>query len=213
MACCHMSRREFVRWAGLVAATPLLFTLEERSARATEGGVAAINLELVTVTETSAVLTWFTGDPLTPPDTFGRLAPMGADTEVWMGTSPRGLRQVYQDDAKTPYHYAEITGLEPGCTYFFVARSNGVPAVPSASGLGSPLGSSVLRAAAAPAASFTTPLPHAASSCSRLRSATTCTSVRPSPAWPRPCPASAMCRQGSRKYPGRLPTPRSWPRP
>lgn len=154
-----MSRREFVRWAGLVAATPLLLSLEERAARATTAPVAAINLELVTVTESSAVLTWFTGDPSTPPDSFGRLAPAGADTEVWMGTSPRRLRQVHQDDTQTPYHYAEITDLEPGQTYFVVARSNGVPAVPSSSGSGSPLGSSVVRASAAPAASFRTPLP------------------------------------------------------
>jgi hypothetical protein len=154
-----MSRRQFLRWAGLVAATPLLVSLEERTARALNAPVAAVNLELVTLTETSVILTWFTGDPSKGPDSFGRLTPVGADTEVWMGTSSGQLQQVYLDDTKTPYHYAEITGLEPGQPYFFVARSNGVPAVPASSASGSPFGTSVVRVGAAPAAAFTTPLP------------------------------------------------------
>jgi hypothetical protein len=157
--CCHLSRRDFLRWAGLVAATPLVLSLEERTARAASGPVAPVNLELVTLTETSVVLTWFTGDPTKAPDNFGRLAPAPADTEVWLGTSPASLRLAYHDSTQTPYHYAEITGLEPGQTYFYVARSNGVPAVPAASWTGSPLGSSTLRLGAATPSSFTTPQP------------------------------------------------------
>lgn len=164
--CCHPTRRQFLRWSGLVAATPLLMSLEARAARATTGPVAAVNLELVTLTETSAVLTWFSGAVDQAPDTLGRLAPAGADTEVWLGTSPGNLRCVYQDSTQTPYHYAEITGLEPGQTYFVLARSNGVPAAPASSTNGSPLGSSTLGAgssrlgaAASPPASFTTPQP------------------------------------------------------
>src|SRR5437763_10189166 len=139
--CCHPTRREFLRWAGLVAATPLVLSLEERTARASSA-VAPVNLELVTLTESSAVLTWFTGDPTQPPDSFGRLAPAAADTEVLLGTSPGALRSVYHDSGQTPYHYAEITGLEPGQTYFYSARSNGVPAVPAASTSGRLVGTS-----------------------------------------------------------------------
>src|SRR5438477_193227 len=164
--CCHLSRREFIRWAGLVAATPLLLSLEERSARATSPAVPPVNLELVTLTESSAVLTWFTGDLSKPPDSFGRLAPAPADTELWLGTSAQNLRLAYQDSAATAYHYAEITGLEPGQTYFYVAKSNGVPAVPAASANGSPIGSSMLGlgssrpgVATSPPSSFTTPQP------------------------------------------------------
>ena len=86
----HLTRRDFLRWASLVAATPLLVQLEQRPARAT-GGVVAINLELVTLTETSVILTWFTGDP-TQVDSMGRLAPVPADTEVLIGTSSGAIR-------------------------------------------------------------------------------------------------------------------------
>src|SRR5437762_10686289 len=78
--CCHLTRRDFLRWASLVAATPLLVQLEQRPARAT-GGVVAINLELVTLTETSVILTWFTGDP-TQVDSMGRLAPRSEERRV-----------------------------------------------------------------------------------------------------------------------------------
>lgn len=112
----------------------------------------ACNLELVTVTETSAVLTWFTGDP-SQIDAAGRFAPVPADTEVLLGTSMQTLRTVLRDETKTPYHYAEIRHLEPGQTYVFAARSNGVYATPSISTTGSPLGTSTA------ALRFTTPQP------------------------------------------------------
>ena len=147
-----------------MAATPLLSALAdpERAygmTRQVAGNPALpINLELVTVTETSAVLTWFTGDP-TRIDGMGRLAPMPADTEVLLGTSPLTLRTVVHDPAPTPYHYVELTDLEPGATYWFVARSGGLPAVPSVSTLGSPLGTSTLDVFPAGPFVFTTPHP------------------------------------------------------
>ena len=141
-ACCHLSRRQLLKWGGLVAATPIVSALGDmQRAYGLPGGMVGINLELVTLTETSAILTWFTGDP-SRPDEMGRLAPVAADTEVLLGTSSRSLRTVFLDDTPTPYHYAEIRGLEPGQTYVFVARSDGIPAVPSASTFGSPLGTS-----------------------------------------------------------------------
>ncbi len=35
-------------------------------------------------------------------------------------------------EEETPYHYAEITGLEPGKRYYYRAESRGVPALPAA---------------------------------------------------------------------------------
>ena len=67
--CCHMTRRQLLQWAGLVAATPILASLDDTARAygmtraASDGPTLAINLELVTLTETSAILTWFTGDP------------------------------------------------------------------------------------------------------------------------------------------------------
>ena len=96
--CCHFTRRQLLQWSAVVAATPIVANLvdTERAYGLTRAvrsnGVALpINLELVTLTETSAVLTWFTGDP-TRPDTFGRLAPMPADTEVQLATATRRIR-------------------------------------------------------------------------------------------------------------------------
>jgi hypothetical protein len=162
--CCHLTRREFLQWSALVATTPILASLvdPERAygvTRAQAGGPAvAINLELVTLTETSAILTWFTGDP-TRPDEMGRFAPVPADTEVLLGTSPASMQPVLHDSAPTPYHYAELTGLEPGQTHFFVARSGGVPALPAVSGFGSPFGTSTLNVFPAGPFVFTTPQP------------------------------------------------------
>jgi len=163
-SCCHLTRRQLLQWAAVVAASPLLSALDdhERAYGLTRAAAAtppvAINLELVTLTETSAIVTWFTGDP-TRPDPMGRLAPVPADTEVLIGTSPANLRTVYHDATQTPYHYAELTGLEPGQTYFWVARSGGVPAVPAASAYGSPVGTSAIGAGASGPFVFTTPHP------------------------------------------------------
>jgi hypothetical protein len=157
--CCHPTRRQFLQWAGLVAATPLLASLERRPARA-DAPVAAVNLELVTLTETSAILTWFTGYPTQPPDQFGRLVPLATDTEVWLGSSSGRLKQAFYDAAPTAYHYVELTGLEPGRPYFFAALSNHTPALPAGSYAGSPFGTSTLGPGAAlPPLSFRTPLP------------------------------------------------------
>lgn len=133
MKCCHLTRREFLRYAALVAATPLVSTVwEPRRASAQTAPMVAINMELVTVTETSFVVTWFTGDP-TQVDQMGRLAPVPADTELLVGTSPSSLSSAFHDATPTPYHYVELTGLQPNQQYFFVAQSNGMPATPALS--------------------------------------------------------------------------------
>lgn len=117
-----------------------------------------INLELVTLTETTAIVTWFTGDPMRP-DSMGRLAPMPADTRVMLATGGGGgLREVFFDPSPTPYHYVEVNGLEPGETYALVALSNGVPAFPSVAFGGNPIRTSVGQPTPPPLV-FTTPQP------------------------------------------------------
>jgi hypothetical protein len=162
--CCHLTRRQLLQWGAVVAATPLLSALDDKAraygmTRAASAGPALpINLELVTLTEVSAILTWFTGDP-TRPDSFGRLAPMPADTEVLLGTAQTGLHQVFYDATTTPYHYVELDGLEPGQTYFYVAQSGGLPASSSANAFGNGVGSSTLDASPSGPFTFTTPQP------------------------------------------------------
>jgi len=96
-----------------------------------------MNAELVTVTPTSAIITWYTG---VPGFTGDSLLPAPRDTELRLGTHPTRLRTVLHHTAKTPYHYAEIHGLEPGRTYYYQALSKGVPALPALNANGNPLG-------------------------------------------------------------------------
>ncbi len=162
--CCHLSRREILAWGATVAASPFLSGLADPerayglTRQAVASGFTAYNLELVTLTETTAIVTWVTGDP-TRPDALGRPAPVPTDTSVLLGTSAGTLREVASAATRTPYHYAEITGLEPGQTYFFVARSDGVAATPSAFAFGGPFGTSTLGAGPSGPFSFVTPQP------------------------------------------------------
>ncbi|MCM6777852.1 metallophosphoesterase [Nocardia sp. CDC159] len=111
---------------GMTAALPLLVQRGAGSARAQGNSLLATDLELVTVTATSAVLTWTT---LTAD---GR-APLAADSEVRVAPadSSAPARVLFADPEPTPYHFAEITGLEPGRAYRFEALSHGVRAVPA----------------------------------------------------------------------------------
>lgn len=164
--CCSLSRRQLLAWGALVAATPLLAAAAdpERAFALARGGsagpVVPMNLELVTLTETSAIVTWYTGDAGST-DEFGRLAPAPSDTEVLLGTSPASMKAVIHETRPTPYHYAELTGLEPGQTYFYIARSGGMAAAPSAFALGNPVGTSGPSTAIGAPFVFTTPQPPA----------------------------------------------------
>ena len=130
-----LSRRQLLRYAALVAATyPAARMADSAWALSRESGSGTafpMNLELVTVTDTEAAITWFTGDP-TQPDEFGRPLPVAAPGRVLIGTSPDATSWVEVGaHPATPYHYVEVRGLTPGTQYFWRAESAGVPAVPT----------------------------------------------------------------------------------
>jgi hypothetical protein len=82
--------------------------------------VFAQDLELVTVTDTSFVLTWYTADgpaPAVPGRAAGRPGPVDAPGLVRYGTRPGRLDCVAAEwGGTTPYHYVEVTGLRPAET-------------------------------------------------------------------------------------------------
>ncbi|MTV27375.1 metallophosphoesterase family protein [Nitriliruptoraceae bacterium ZYF776] len=130
-----LSRRQLLAKAAVVGATfPAASLLRPDWSLAEEAGrglAVPMNCELVTVTDTSAIITWFTGDP-TQRDAFGRPLPVAAPGRVLLGTGLDVLRyEVVGAHEPTPYHYVEIDGLTPGTTYRFVAESNGLPALPT----------------------------------------------------------------------------------
>lgn len=135
----NLSRRQLLQYSALVAATfPAAALLDDGwslAADAAATGLAVpMHLELVTVTDTSATITWFTGDP-TRLDAFGRPRPVRAPGRVLIGSSPdpRTWRSVGAGE-RTAYHYVEVTGLKPGRTYYWRAESAGLPATPTAPG-------------------------------------------------------------------------------
>ena len=135
---CYVTRRDVLRWTAFAAAAaPTGLTLLGDPAHATTRGSArgadttATGLELVTLTEERAIVTWYTGATGSTDD-LGRLAPEPADAEVAWGTSPTKLdRLASSERTDTPYHRVALTGLEPGQTYYYRARSNGREAAPT----------------------------------------------------------------------------------
>ncbi|WP_280385215.1 metallophosphoesterase [Nocardia wallacei] len=90
----------------------------------------ATDLEVVTVTDTSVALTWTT----LAPGAGGTPTPVAADTEVRLAPADSrtpGATHFPDGSQRTPFHYAEIDGLEPGRTYRFEAWSDGVRAAPA----------------------------------------------------------------------------------
>ena len=130
-------------------------------ARVTPGrdDISPANLELVTLTEDRAIITWYTGYTGSD-DGLGRMQPAPADGEVHFGTSPNALHRVF-GSAYTPYHYVELRGLEPGRTYYYRAFSNGKPVPPTPFTLitGNAVGTSDFGLNTGGPYQFTTPLP------------------------------------------------------
>ena len=92
--------------------------------------ISAVNLELVTLTEDRAVITWYTG-VRGSDDGFGHMLPAPAEGEVLYGTHPARLNRTASEGRNTAHHYVELTGLEPGQTYYYQARSRGSAAMPT----------------------------------------------------------------------------------
>ncbi|MGF7239441.1 MAG: fibronectin type III domain-containing protein [Frankia sp.] len=167
-----------MRWSALVAAAPLVACgadpersrsraqAQARAAARTAGvsprAVTPVNLELVTLTETSAVITWYTGVPGTD-DGLRRMVPAPSDGQVVYGTDPARLTRVAHSAPGTPYHYVELADLEPGRTYFYRATSGGkaATATPFTIAAGNAVGTAPVRVAAGQGGpfAFTTPQP------------------------------------------------------
>lgn len=163
---CDFTRRDLLRWSAYAAAATAGASLalagpSGAAAATATGSVTPVNLELVTLAEDHAVITWYTGLAGTD-DGLGRMVPAPADGEVRYGTHPGRLNRVaYGISANTPYHYVELTGLEPGQTYYYQAWSNGKPAAPTAFTLiaGNAVGTSAQGLGTGGPYSFTTPQP------------------------------------------------------
>jgi Icc protein len=136
--CCAMSRRQILRMATVGAAAgiviPGLALSPAQAAAAQAAGVYAQDLELVTVTDESFILTWYTADaptPAVPYQPSQEPAAVATDGYVRYGTDPTRLDRVAtQRGGETAYHYVEVTGLRPGTTYYYEAYSAGVQATP-----------------------------------------------------------------------------------
>lgn len=107
-------------------------------------GLVVTDLEVVTVTDTSVTFSWATYAG--PHPAWGKLAPLApADTEVALASvdgadtgasaslgaaANANLPVVHKDPTQVGYHFVTIDGLQPGTTYRFECRSNGVVAEP-----------------------------------------------------------------------------------
>ena len=136
--CCELSRRQILQLAAAGAAAGLVIPGLSSSAAAaaatssgSSAGLYAQDLEMVTVTDTSFVLTWYTAAapaPAIPYDPSQEPAPVPTDGLVRYGTHPSRLDHVaVQRGGETPYHYVEVRDLRPGTTYYYQAFSGGVP--------------------------------------------------------------------------------------
>jgi hypothetical protein len=105
-----------------------------QAAAAQAAGVYPQDLELVTVTDDSFILTWYTASGPAPAIPYQpSQEPTAATTDgcVRYGTDPNRLDRVaVQRGGETAYHYVEVTGLRPGTTYYYQAFSADVQ-VPS----------------------------------------------------------------------------------
>jgi 3',5'-cyclic-AMP phosphodiesterase len=133
MDCCNRpSRRQALLWAGIAASATAVASAT--SASAATSNVLVTDVEVSTVTDTSVIITWFTGSTTTV-DEYGFPAPVATDSELQLAPfntttlTPGTYQTVYSDSTPTAYHYAEVSGLEPGTAYAYQALSNGQVAV------------------------------------------------------------------------------------
>ncbi|NUK87607.1 hypothetical protein [Streptomyces lunaelactis] len=110
MYCCLSAPHDFLRSAATLAPA-LLRALHLGAHRSTAparhlgdpDAVSAVNLELVTLTEDRAVITWYTGVPGSD-DGLGRMLPAVTEGEVVYGTHPARLNRTAAEGRHTAYH-------------------------------------------------------------------------------------------------------------
>ena len=126
-----MTRRQLLQMSALggtvVALAPALgpTTVAHAAAAEAAGDPVPQDLELVTVTDTSFVLTWFTANTLQTTPGDPRPIAMPSDAVVRYGTRPDQLDHVVNGASDTAYHYVEVRDLCPGTTYYYQALSAG----------------------------------------------------------------------------------------
>jgi hypothetical protein len=152
-----------MRWTAVGLAVPLVadsLRFGRFASAAPAGDVSPANLELVTLTEDHAIVTWYTGFTGSD-DGLGRMEPAVADAEVHWGTNPAHLDRISGGPSDTPYHLVELADLEPGQTYYYQAFSAGKPAPPTVFTLisGNPVGTTDDGLATGGPYAFTTPDP------------------------------------------------------
>ena len=129
--CCALSRRQILRMATVGAAAGIVIPgaalSPAQAAAAQAAGVYPQDLELVTVTDESFVLTWYTASgpaPAIPYQPSQEPAAVATDGYVRYGTHPDRLDRIaVERGGETAYHYVEVTGLRPGTTYYYQAFS------------------------------------------------------------------------------------------
>lgn len=137
--CCGPSRRQVFGYLAASAMLPLVGAGRGGLARADTEPMWVRDLEVVTITDTSVIVTWATVSAVRADD-HGMPLPVAADTELRLGPADgrAAPRAVFQSDEPTPFHYAEVHGLEPGRDYRFEAYSNGLRAAPALIATGRP---------------------------------------------------------------------------
>lgn len=133
--CCGLTRWRFLPLESANGAAalldPLLGPLRAQAAAVEAAGApVAQDLEMVTVTDTSFTLTWYTGSRLQAGQADPRPTAIPTDAVVHYGTDPGRLDRRAVGPSGTAYHHVEVTGLEPGTTYHYRAESAGVVALP-----------------------------------------------------------------------------------
>src|SRR5262245_34718914 len=129
--CCGLTRRRLLQLSAAGGAALLVGPALGREAVAAAqdaqaaGAAVPQALELVTVTDTSFLLTWFTANTLQLTPTDPRPIAVESDAMVRYGTRPDRLDRIAYGNSGTAYHYVEVTGLQPGTTYYYQALSGG----------------------------------------------------------------------------------------
>lgn len=132
--CCGLTRGRFLQLseAGAAAGVVSPLVTQDRAGAGGSAGFDARDLELVTVTDTSFILTWFTGsfpNPAAPYLPSREPDPVPTDGLVRYGTDPDHLDlAVRETGGDTAYHYVEVAGLRPGTRYYYQASSGGITA-------------------------------------------------------------------------------------